>query len=376
MNLLHVDTTSGMGGATRQLRGVLLEAVKRGSWKPFVLCLAKNPLAADLKETGVELFTLSEERFPGSLSRRVSWTHGLAPARQEARVFEQDSGLTGEVNDLLKRWKIDLVHLNTHPLRDCFAARAAGRAGVPTVSHLRAIPPQRRFHYVETLSCRCLAISDFIADRWQAAGLPVENIRVIYNGYHRGSVHRGPSPGGPLRLISVSRMVPWKNHEYLLKILDAWKDRLPEWSLKLVGSGPGEAALRAVVRKRGLESRVHFVGQVPDARPLLADSDLLVHTAIDEPFGGVIPEAMLMGTPAVALRSGGIPEIIDNGVTGITVPVKRPDAFGAAIDHLLRDEEARQAMAQAGTALAASRFGFENCFSSLADAFQRAADGR
>ena len=82
-----------------------------------------------------------------------------------------------------------------------------------------------------------------------------------------------------------------------------------------------EKSVRAEIRTRGLDDRVRFVPFQPDVAEALSSLDVLIHTSVKpEPFGRVLIEAMAVGTPVVAARGGGTPEIITDGVTGKLVP--------------------------------------------------------
>jgi glycosyltransferase involved in cell wall biosynthesis len=82
----------------------------------------------------------------------------------------------------------------------------------------------------------------------------------------------------------------------------------------------------------------------------------LAHAADAEPFGRVVVEAQAAGVPVVAYASGGVPEIVTPGETGVLVPAHSPAALGAGIDALLRDPDERERLGRAAAAAAARRF--------------------
>jgi glycosyltransferase involved in cell wall biosynthesis len=106
----------------------------------------------------------------------------------------------------------------------------------------------------------------------------------------------------------------------------------------------------------GLRDRLIFMGGRSDMPTVMAGLDLLVHTAIDEPFGRVLIEAMASGRPVVATRGGGVPEIVRDGVTGYVVPPRDPDALAARI-RTLADPDLRSRMGRRSRERAVALFG-------------------
>ena len=92
---------------------------------------------------------------------------------------------------------------------------------------------------------------------------------------------------------------------------------------------------------------------------MIAASDLLILPSVAEAFGLVLAEALFLGTPVVATKVGGIPEIVSDGLDGILVPPADSDALADAIMELLNNDERRQRMAGAGRQKILTKFGFE-----------------
>ncbi len=137
----------------------------------------------------------------------------------------------------------------------------------------------------------------------------------------------------------------------------------PELELVLVGADGGWATrLEARTRELGIADRVRTVGFVAD-EALLArayrDAELLVLPSEYEAFGLVLLEAMTQGTPVVASRIGGIPEIVTDGATGLLVPPRDPVALAAAIGRLRGDPELRRRLGDAGRTTVVPRFAWE-----------------
>src|SRR5207245_5478451 len=124
----------------------------------------------------------------------------------------------------------------------------------------------------------------------------------------------------------------------------------PNLHYVIVGSGEPayERTLQGVVSRLGLENRVHFMGFQNVVYPYLAALNLYVHPALMEGFGIAVLEAMAMRKPVVATTTGGLPEIVQDGQTGLLVPPGEPNVLAQAIVSLLLDSTRRVAMGRSG----------------------------
>src|SRR5438094_9732319 len=118
----------------------------------------------------------------------------------------------------------------------------------------------------------------------------------------------------------------------------------------IVGTGGTEYESRfgPWTRKLGLGRHVHFAGFHDSVYPFLAAMDVYVHPALMEGFGIAVLEAMAMRKPVVATTTGGLPEIVQDGQTGILVPPGEPNALAQAIVSLLQDSTRGVAMGRSG----------------------------
>ena len=126
--------------------------------------------------------------------------------------------------------------------------------------------------------------------------------------------------------------------------------------LWLVGDGPLRPAVEKAIVKMGLERKVLFLGIRDDVPKLLAASDLFVLSSDYEGVPLAVLEAMAAGKPVVATAVGGVPELIEDGKTGILVPPRNPETLAKGILRLVKDADLRQRMGKAARERAQERF--------------------
>jgi D-inositol-3-phosphate glycosyltransferase len=163
-----------------------------------------------------------------------------------------------------------------------------------------------------------------------------------------------PRKPGLHRLVVVSRLVERKG---VGNVVAALAD-LPDTELVVAGGAPRErlaqepeaARLMAIAREAGVQDRVIFRGRLErhEVPPLLRSADVVVSVPWYEPFGIVPLEAMACGVPVVAAAVGGLIDTVVDGVTGIHVPPRRPDAIVAAAQALFADASLRASLGAAG----------------------------
>ncbi len=167
-------------------------------------------------------------------------------------------------------------------------------------------------------------------------------IHVVPSGVAPGSLpDDAGATGDPLapitrpRVIFVGRLHPQKHVDVLVRAAA----RMPGVSVVLLGDGPDRARLERLTRRLGLTERVHFLGFVPHeqvaARLPAADAQALPSRY--EELGTALLEGMQAGLPIVASDTGGIPQVIEHGRTGLLVPPGDPEALAAALTRVLRD---------------------------------------
>lgn len=227
-------------------------------------------------------------------------------------------------------------------------------------SHLRAL---RRLFAHATL---VLARSQAIADELAQTGCPPAKLRL-----HRTGIPLDRFPfsqrylpaDGHWRFFQASRLIPKKGIETTLLAFAAFQRVYPDSRLTIAGEGPLADSLQDFARELKIAGQVSFPGFVSQARlrDLYYQSHLFLHPSVTGQDGNregvpnAILEAMATGLPVAATLHGGIPEAVENGVTGLLVPELEDETLAAGMLELARDPEAYQALsANAARAVAAN----------------------
>jgi glycosyltransferase involved in cell wall biosynthesis len=147
-------------------------------------------------------------------------------------------------------------------------------------------------------------------------------------------------------VLTVARLDEVKGHRFLLEAARL----VPEATFVLAGEGPERAALEAQALGLGVADHVCFMGHQADVPSLLASCDVVVLPSLAESSSLTLLEAMAARKPVIATRVGGIPEIVEDGQTGLLVPPSDPPALAAAIRSLLVDPDRAERLASAGRA--------------------------
>ncbi len=157
--------------------------------------------------------------------------------------------------------------------------------------------------------------------------------------------HDDPFPDVPRpRVLFLGRLAPQKDVATFLRSV-ALLEPLGAHAL-VVGDGPARAGLESEARRLGLDGRVRFAGFVPHDRvpAVLSHADVLALPSAYEELGSVLLEAMWAGLPVVAARTGGVPDTVADGATGLLVPPRDPHALAHALARVLADRRLARAL--------------------------------
>ena len=290
-----------------------------------------------------------------------------------------------------KARQYDLIYANTQKAL-VVGALASFLSRRPLVYHLHDILSTDHFSSTNlkiavTLANRfaSLVIANSQASQaaFLAAGGRSDIIDVVYNGFEP-EVYQSDRTNSQLKtqleldgqfiVGHFSRLSPWKGQHILIEALTYCPQNVTAILVgdALFGEQEYVEQLHKQVAELGLEDRVKFLGFRSDIPQLMAICDLVAHTSIaPEPFGRVIVEAMLSGTPIVAAQSGGAIELIEPGINGFLVPPNQPQQLAEVINTCHNQPESTIAIAQSAYEMASRRFHQTNIDRQIADLLGR-----
>jgi N-acetyl-alpha-D-glucosaminyl L-malate synthase BshA len=203
------------------------------------------------------------------------------------------------------------------------------------------------------------AVSDYLRDEtYRAFGCVGCDVRVIPNfvrleEYRPDPTKRweGLAPEGHRRIMHISNFREVKRVRDVVRIFARIRRAMPA-TLVMVGDGPDRADAEKEAGELGVQEDVRFLGRLESVATLLQGCEVFLLPSTSESFGLAALEAMACGAVVVATRTGGLPEVIDDGRTGILEPVGSVEAMGRRAVELLRDPARFDAMRTAGVARA------------------------
>ncbi len=215
---------------------------------------------------------------------------------------------------------------------------------------------------------KIVAISHFVKDELIKSGVDKDKIIVRHLGSdterfqpdrnaRESLIQKYNIKDDELILSTVSVLRTFKHPEVIIESCGLLHSRGVPFRLFVGGDGDLLPELQQLSEKLGCADRIHWLGYCPDPKPLLQASDVFVLASVGEAFGLVLTEAMACGVPVVGSRSGAIPEIVEDGTTGLLAEPMNSASFADAIERLATDRDELKQMS------ANSRSRVENRFS-------------
>ena len=235
-----------------------------------------------------------------------------------------------------------------------------------------------------------LAISQNTARHLVEFGVPADRITIIRPGVDAErfspkaasaqAVRRRLTQGDEVVLMTIGRLQRRKGHDLVLQTLATLGPESPPVRYVVVGGGPEEPRLQQMARELGVAERVTFVGAVPaeELPGYYAAADIFVHPNRNdggdfEGFGIVLLEAAASGLPVIAGDTGGSPEAVENGSTGVLVSGVSVDQLKTVLLELIRSPFRRRTMGEAGRTMVLSEFSWDHAAASVAAIHERVA---
>jgi len=368
VRILHVEGNAdgSVGGSHRALVNLAL-GMDRRRFEPVVLFYQDNKHVAELRARGVQVLCYEKVR-ERELRIRLGDSKAHKFADMGAAILRRRA--------FLREHRIGLLHLNNSPLFGFSDWLPAARlARIPCITFAMGDasitrPVNRwfakRFDHV-------IACSRYMAEAMRNVGVRDERLSWTYLGIDpaslRAAVRRSPAetrrefgvPDDEVLIVMIGNLRSWKGQHVLLESLRGMGHEMRrKVHVLFVGAitaadAAYEAELRRMIAELDGVERLRIIGARDDVPTLLAAADIAVHAStMAEPFGLVVPEAMVQGAAVVASRFGGPGEVIDSEC-GLTFDPGRPAELTAHLSSLIANPERRRRMGAAARGRAEQR---------------------
>ncbi len=322
--IVHISTERSYRGGERQV-ALLAHGLVNETFTQLVAAPARSRLTSAARRIGIDVTPLSSRPYRPINLLRLTRAARLAPART---VLHTHTSPALSLARLVRRWTPGVRILHTR--RVAFPVRPASK--------------------YRTGADRYVAISEAIARQLASGGVEPDRLDVIHSGIdltaldrpHLGSIREGLEPGSAV-VVCVGSITAEKGHAVLLEAWDNVIRHRPDAVLVVIGEGP----LRSTLQPDAGPS-VRFLGQRDDVVAWLHGADLYVQPSLAEGLGTATLEAMGCSLAVVASAVGGLPEAVDDGVTGVLIPPADAGALATAVVGLLSDPARRAAMGAEG----------------------------
>jgi glycosyltransferase involved in cell wall biosynthesis len=360
--ILHTENSCGWGGQEIRILTESRGMLDRGH-RVTLVTPAQAPIAEAARRIGIPVVTMP-------LRKRVGDILALRRLLRERRA------------------QIDV--LNSHSSTDSWlGALACATLGDP--------PPIVRTRHVST------TVHDRAGTRWlyrkgnahivttgeairrqlhESIGVPLEKMTSIPTGIDLARFVPGDSRAERARLALpdrpalgiVATMRSWKGHTFLFDALALHRNAWDGWQVLVIGGGPDREALEGYVRRLGLDGFVRFTGHKDDVVPWIRSLDLFtLPSSGDEGVPQAILQAMACGLAVVATTVGAIPEVVEDGVTGLLVRPRSSEALAEALARLRDDAPQRAQLGAAARRRAEKDFGIDQMLDRMEAVFRSVA---
>lgn len=342
-NIVFINSLATLGGAENSL-STLIERLNRNTFTPTVLLPRSGPLADRLVASGVE----------------VVYVEGLSIYRRNPRV---SLPVVMRVVKAARTCRADMLVSNLF-ICNPYAVMAARWLGIPCISYPRNLLEKATFdHYLLGRPHVLVATSQVTSENYTDLSSRKQYIEIIHNAvdteyftnglYDKFFLTEKGLNDGSFTIGLIAGIWKSKGHHILIEALPEVLKVCPKVRVLMVGGSRTRQAdyimrLHTRMWELGIADRVIFTGEITDMPPVYDALDLVAFPTLKEAFGRTLIEAMAMKVPVVASATGGVLEVVKEGMTGFLVPPDDSKALAAAIIRFIEDPELRIRMGEQG----------------------------
>ena len=324
--ILHVSAAKTWRGGERQLAFLVDELAKK-KISQAVLCIHGSAMAKWCRQHDLPFFTYR-------------------------KIFSLNPVVAMHIRWICRRLKITHVHVHdshAHTFSVLAASWLGNRASI--IVHRRVDFPVggnffSKWKYNHPAISRIICVSGFVKRLIQPVLRHPEKVQVVHDGIDLESMPPQPTFADcapPYKIGNIAAIAPHKDYFTFVRTAEILlRNGLPAQFLIIGGDGGERAAVEAFIAQKKLSENVKLLGFRKDVPELIGQLDLLLFTSKTEGLGSTILDAFAAGLPVVATRAGGIPEVVENEVTGLLAPVGDAAALAWQVRRMLEDAELRE----------------------------------
>ncbi|MFC2061052.1 glycosyltransferase [Elusimicrobiota bacterium] len=370
--LFMIDKLRVFAGSERNLFEVVTR-IDQEKFKPLVVCLQSGSAADHVREKGFDVIDLDIKK--------------IYSLQAIPKIFKMIK--------IIKKENVKIA-VTYHEGSDYFGSIVSRLAGVPVVISSRRDMGYRLkkrnfvvYRYINRLFDRIITVSEAVKDIIiNREDVPCSRLTTIHNGvdleeFSNAAAEKdieatknsfGIKEGQPVVGI-IAAVRPVKGHKYFIEAAAEVLKEKPGACFLIVGwyeeSNEYFKELKTLIEKLNIGKNIIFTGGYPDISKIMSIIDISVIASDNEGFSNAVIEAMASGKPVIATNTGGTPEAVIDGKTGILVPPADPGAVAAALIKLLSDKGRIEKMAIEARKCAQEKFSMEGMIQKIEDLYEK-----
>lgn len=362
--VLFVTNSGGLGGASRDLLS-LLGRLRTSRIEPVVVVAEPGPFGAEVEALGIKTVRVAQPWWVTSGSVDA-WLYSI---RLLPKAVESLRSVI---------CKEDIAAVVTNVAVVPAGALAASMEGKPHAwivrefmghgGFLGPLDPATIYGCMGALSTRVVCVSNTLAASVRRT-TGQEKVAVVYSGVDTARFADCAPDYDSRVIVSVGTTTPEKGLDDLVEAAGILAGKTPKFTVRIVGEFDHltyKAKIERRLKSLGIQNCFQFSGFQKDTRPCLRRAAICCNPSHTEGMGMTIVEAMAAGLPVVATDCGGPRDLVEDGKTGVLVPVKNPETLAGALEQMLADPGRRKVMGEAGRRRALELFDLKTTLPQLA----------